>query len=150
MKLMLAPFATPVLVLFLLGSAPCSDPLPLEPAVVTREMKLTGFGGSDQTGPVCYLRWEGGTSPGLMIYGPTPMAEFERTFGSAREAADQYAGESPTGMEPLPGVEGGFMVFDPRVPNRRVFVEHAGKIYMIVSQDQVPLPVLVKAIADRR
>ena len=42
------------------------------------------------------------------------------------------------------------MVFDPRVPNRRVFVEHAGKIYMIVSQDQVPLPVLVKAIADRR
>lgn len=147
---MLAPFATPVLVLSLLGSAPCSDPLPLEPAVVTREMKLAGFGGSDQTGPVCYLRWEGGTSPGLMIYGPTPMAELGRTFGSAREAADQYAGESPTGMEPLPGVEGGYMVFDPRVPNRRVFVEHAGKIYMIVSQDQVPLPVLVKAIADRR
>ena len=104
---MLAPFATPVLVMFLLGSAPCSDPLPLEPAVVTREMKLTGFGGSDQTGPMCYLRWEGGTSPGLMIYGPTPMAELGRTFGSAREAADQYAGESPTGMEPLPGVEGG-------------------------------------------
>ena len=148
---MLAPFATPVLVLFLLGSAePCSDPLPLDPAVVTREMNLVGFGGSDQTGPVCYLRWEGGTSPGLMIYGPTPMAELGRTFGSAREAADQYAGESPTGMEPLPGVEGGYMVFDPRVPNRRVFVEHAGKIYMIVSQDQVPLPVLVKAIADRR
>ena len=100
---MLAPFATPVLVLSLLGSAPCSDPLPLEPAVVTREMKLTGFSGSDQTGPVCYLRWEGGTSPGLMIYGPTPMAEFGRTFGSTKEAADQYAGESPPGWNRCPG-----------------------------------------------
>ena len=152
---MLAALAYPLLALLIAGpgsdspadaQGECDDPLPIDPAVVTREMKLKGFGGADQTGPVCYLRWEGGSSPTLMIYGPTPMAELGRTFGSPKEAADQYAGESPKGVEPLPGATKGYMVFDPKTPNRRVFVEHSGKVYMIVSQDQVPPAVLAQAI----
>jgi hypothetical protein len=126
----------------------CDDPLPIDPAVVTQEMKLTAFGGADQAGPVCILRWEGGTSPTLMIYGPTPMADLGRTFSSTKQAADEYGGESPKGVEPVPGVKGGYMVFDPKTPNRRVFVEHRGKVYMIVSQDLVPLTVLAKAVVQ--
>jgi len=38
------------------------------------------------------------------------------------------------------------MVFDPKIPNRRVFVAHAHKVYMIVSQDKIPLVILAKAI----
>jgi hypothetical protein len=81
-----------------------------------------------------------------MIYGPTPIADLGRRFSSTKQAADQYAGESPQGVEPLPGVRGAYMVFDPKTPNRRVFVESKGKVYMIVSQDQVPLSVLAKAV----
>jgi hypothetical protein len=84
-----------------------------------------------------------------MIYGPTPMAEFGRTFSSSRQAADQYAGESPKGVEPVPGVKGAYMVFDPSTPNRRVFLEYRRAVYMIVSQDRVPLDVLAKAILER-
>ncbi len=124
----------------------CDDPLPIDPAAVTQEMKLKAFAGADQTGPVCHLRWEGGTSPTLMIYGPTPMADLGRTFSSTKQAADEYAGESPTGVQPLPGVKGTYMVFDPKTPNRRVFVAYKGKVYMIVSQDLVPLAVLAKAV----
>jgi hypothetical protein len=36
-------------------------------------------------------------------------------------------------------MQSGRTVFDPNTPNRRVFVEYKGKVYMIVSQDQVPL-----------
>jgi hypothetical protein len=126
--------------------ARCDDPLPIDPGVVTREMKLKAFSGADQAGPACHLSWEGGSGPGIMVYGPTPMAELGRRFKSAREAADQYAGESPKGVEPVPGVKGAYMVFDPSTPNRRVFVEHRRKVYMIVSQDQVPLAVLAHAI----
>ena len=155
---MLAALAYPLLALLIAGpgsdspaaaQGKCDDPLPIDPAIVTREMKLNGFGGADQTGPVCYLRWEGGSSPTLMIYGPTPMAELGRTFSSPKEAADQYAGESPKGVEPLPGASKAYMVFDPKTPNRRVFVEHLGKVYMIVSQDQVPPAVLAQAILSR-
>ena len=124
----------------------CADPLPIDPAVVTQEMKLKGFSGGDQAGPACHLRWEGGSAPALMLYGPTPMAELGQTFGSTRQAADQYAGESPKGVEPVPGVKGAYMVFDPATPNRRVFVEYRKKVYMIVSQDQVPVSVLARAI----
>lgn len=126
----------------------CDDPLPIEPAVVTREMNLKSFAGASQMGPVCHLSWEGGSSPTLMIYGPTPMAELGKTFRSTKQAADEYAGESPKGAEPLPGVKGGYMVFDPATPNRRAFLEYGGKVYMIVSQDQVPLTVLAKAIVQ--
>ena len=126
--------------------AQCDDPLPIDPAIVTREMKLKAFSRADQAGPACHLSWEGGSSPALMVYGPTPMAELGQTFKSTREAADQYAGESPKGVEPVPGVKGAYMVFDPSTPNRRVFVEHRRKVYMIVSQDQVPLAVLAQAI----
>jgi hypothetical protein len=126
----------------------CEDPLPIDPAVVTREMNLKSFGGASQTGPVCHLSWEGGSNPTLMIYGPSPMAELGKTFSSTKQAADEYAGESPTGVEPVPGVKGAYMVFDPATPNRRVFVEHGGKVYMIVSQDRVPVAVLAKAIVQ--
>ena len=128
------------------GLAQCDDPLPIDPGIVTREMKLKAFTGADQAGPVCHLSWEGGSRPAIMVYGPTPMAELGQTFTSARKAADQYAGESPKGVEPVPWVNGGYMVFDPSTPNRRVFVEYGKKVYMIVSQDQVPLAVLGRAI----
>ncbi|HEY3012615.1 MAG TPA: hypothetical protein VGJ36_07720 [Gemmatimonadales bacterium] len=131
------------------GPGQCDDPLPIDPAIVTQEMKLKTFGRADQAGPACHLRWEGGSSPTLMIYGPTAMADVGRTFSSTKQAADQYAGESPKGVEPLPGVKGGYMVFDPSTPNRRVFVEYQRKVYMIVSQDQVPLGVLAKAVVQR-
>jgi hypothetical protein len=153
--MMIAPFAYPLLALLIAGRlavtlapglAQCDDPLPIDPAIVTQEMKLKAFAGADQMGPVCHLRWEGGSSPSLMIYGPTPIADLGQTFSSTKQAADQYAGESPKGVEPLTGVKGAYMVFDPKIPNRRVFVEYKGKVYMIVSQDQVPLPVLAKAV----
>jgi hypothetical protein len=156
---MIAPFTHSLLALLItsglaLNPAPavgqCDDPLPIDPAVVTQEMKLKAFGGADQMGPACHLRWEGGSRPTLMIYGPTPMAELGRTFSSAKQAADQYAGESPKGAEPLPGVKGAYMVFDPKTPNRRVFVEYKGKVYMIVSQDRVPQAVLAKAVIYAR
>lgn len=152
---MIAPFAQSVLALLIasrltISETPkpgqCDDPLPIDPAIVTQEMKLKGFSGADQAGPACHLRWEGGSGPGIMVYGPTPMAELGRTFKTTREAADQYAGESPKGAEPVPGVKGAYMVFDPSTPNRRVFVEYQKKVYMIVSQDQVPVAVLAKAI----
>jgi hypothetical protein len=124
----------------------CDDPLPIDPAVVTKEMSLKAFGGADQLGPACHLRWEGGSEPGLMVYGPTAMADVGRKFTSAKQAADQYGGESPKGVEPVPGVPNGYMVFDPKTPNRRLFVEYKKKVYMIVSQDQIPLPILAKAV----
>ena len=152
---MIAILTKPVLVLLVasrlaIDTAPsqCDDPLPIDPAVVTQEMKLNAFSGADQAGPACHLKWQGGSSPTLMIYGPTPMAELGRTFSSTKQAAEEYAGESPTGAEPLPGVRGAYMVFDPATPNRRVFVEYVGKVYMIVSQDRVPVAVLVKAIVQ--
>jgi hypothetical protein len=126
----------------------CDDPLPIDPAVVTRELNLKSFGGASQMGPVCHLSWEGGSSPTLMIYGPTPMAELGKIFSSTKQAADEYAGESPKGVESVPGVKGAYMVFDPATPNRRVFVEHGGRVYMIVSLDRVPLAVLAKAIVQ--
>jgi hypothetical protein len=136
-------------VLIALATTPCQDPLPIDPGVVTHEMRLTTFSGADQSGPICFLKWEGGADPSLMVYGPTPMAELGREFTSAKQAAAQYAGESPTGVEPVPGVANAYMVFDPKVPNRRVFVDYKGKVYMIVSQDQVPPTVLAKAILTR-
>ncbi len=108
----------------------CDDPLPIDPAVVTTEMSLKAFGGADQLGPACHLR-------------------LGRKFTSAKQAADQYGGESPKGVEPVPGVPNGYMVFDPKTPNRRLFVEYKKKVYMIVSQDQVPLAILAKAVIQQ-
>ena len=152
---MTTPFASTVLALLMAsrlaatptpGPGQCDDPLPIDPGIVTQEMKLKTFARADQMGPACHLSWEGGSSPTIMIYGPTPMANLGRTFSSTRQAADEYAGESPKGVEPLPGVKGAYMVFDPKTPNRRVFVLFKGKVYMIVSQDRVPLTVLAKAV----
>src|SRR5215218_2278984 len=97
----LSPFANPT------APGTCDDPLPIDPSVVTSEMKLKGFDGAHQAGPACHLRWDGGSAPALMIYGPTPMAELGRVFTSTKQAADEYAGESPKGVEPVPGVKGG-------------------------------------------
>jgi hypothetical protein len=124
----------------------CDDPLPIDPAVVTREMQLKAFDGGNQAGPACHLSWQGGSGPTLMIYGPTALGDLGRRFSSARQGADQYAGESPKGVEPLPGVAGAFMVYDPGTPNRRVFVEYRKQVYMIVSQDRVPVAILAKAV----
>ena len=127
----------------------CDDPLPIDPAVVTTEMKLEAFGGGNQLGPACHLRWKGGSHPGLMIYGPTAMADMGRKFMSTKQAADQYGGESPKGVEPVPGVPNGYMVFDPKIPNRRLFVEYKKKVYMMVSQDRIPLAILAKAVIQQ-
>jgi hypothetical protein len=152
---MTTPFAYTVLALLIvsrLAAAPtpdpdqCDDPLPIDPGIVTQQMKLKAFARADQMGPACHLSWEGGSSPTIMIYGPTPMADLGRTFSSTKQAADEYAGESPKGVEPLPGVKGAYMVFDPTTPNRRVFVLFKGKVYMIVSQDRIPLTVLAKSV----
>jgi hypothetical protein len=137
--LLILTAATPV------PSAECDDPLPLDPAVITKEMSLKSFSGANQMGPVCHLSWEGGKGASLMIYGPTAMAGLGRKFTSPKQAAEQYKGESPKGVEPVPGLIDAYMVFDPKTPNRRVFVERNKKVYMIVSQDQVPLEVLAKA-----
>jgi len=143
---------TTLLLATLLAASPappagdCDDPLPIDPAVVTKEMNLKAFGGGDQMGPACHLRWEGGAHPGIMIYGPTAMADVGRNFTSTKQAADQYGGESPRGVEPVPGVPDGYMVFDPKTPNRRLFVEYKKKVYMIVSQDEIPLAILAKAV----
>ena len=127
----------------------CSDPLPINPEVVTKEMKLKAFAGGDQSGPMCLLRWEGGSEPTVMIYGPTAMADLGKKFLSPKQAADEYRGESPKGVEPVPGVTNAYMVFDPKTPNRRVFVEYKKKVYMIVSQDAIPVAILAKALIER-
>ena len=145
----------PLLVAALPGLVPasratgCDDPVPFDTRVVTQEMGLKSFVAAHQVGSVCYVWWDGGSAPILMIYGPTWVAEFGHTFNSTRHAAAQYAAESPHGVQPVPGAAGAFMVFDPATRTRRVFVEHGGNVYMIVSQDQVPVGVLAKAIQPR-
>ena len=42
------------------------------------------------------------------------------------------------------------MVFDPSTPNGRMFADYREKVYMIVSQAQVPVAVLAKAILRER
>jgi hypothetical protein len=127
------------------AAAQCRDPLPIDPDVVTKQLKLKGFGAS-QAGPVCQLRWQGGSAPSMTIFGPTAMTVMGRKFTSAKEAAAQYRGESPKGVEPLPGVPNGYMVFDPKTPNRRLFVEHQKRVYMIVTQDPIAVDVLARAV----
>lgn len=140
------------LIMFLALAAPvpaftqCKDPAPIDPDVVTKAMKLKGFNGAMQAGPVCQLSWQGSGAPNVMVYGPTALAGMGLKFTSAKGAAEQYKGESPKGVEPLPGGIAGYMVFDPKTPNRRLFVEYQSKVYMIVSQDQVPVDVLAQAV----
>jgi len=124
----------------------CKDPLPIDADVVTKQLKLKAFVGATQVGPICQLAWEGKRAPTLMIYGPTALDGMGRKFTSAKEAAAQYSGESPKGAEPIPGVPGGYMVFDPKTPNRRLFVEYQKRVYMIVSQEQIPADVLAQAV----
>jgi len=141
-----------LLVTILAGSpapeaGPCDDPLPIDPQVVTKEMNLKVFRGAKPVGPTCYLSWEeGGSHPGILIYGPSGLADVGLQFTSSKQAADHYAGEAPKGVEPVPGVTNGYMVFDPKIPNRRVFVQYKHQVYMIVSQDKVPLGILAKAV----
>jgi hypothetical protein len=53
-------------------------------------------------------------------------------------------------VEPVPGLPNGYMVFDPKVPNRRLFVEYRKKVYMIVSQDHIPLTTLAKEVIQQK
>ena len=131
-----------------LASAACSDPLPIDPAVVTKALGLKAFNGASQTGPVCHVRWDAnsGSGPSLLVYGPTWLERMGQKFSSPKQAAERYSGESPKGVEALPGVANGYMVYDPKTPNRRVFVEYDKKVYMIVSGDSVPLATLAKAV----
>lgn len=130
------------------ASAACADPLPIDPAVVTQEMGLKAFSGATQAGPVCNLRWEAksGSGPSLLLYGPGWLEKMGQKFTSTKQAAERYRAESPKGVEPVPGVANAYMVFDPKIPNRRVFVQYGGKVYMIVSGDTVPLAALAKAV----
>lgn len=128
------------------AAAQCKDSMPIDADIVTKQMKLKGFGGATQAGPVCMLRWDGGSQPSLLVYGPSALAGMGRKFTSAKQAAGEYKGESPKGVEPVPGVAEGYMVYDPKTPNRRLFVEYQKQVYMIVSQDQVPLEIVAQAI----
>lgn len=130
------------------ASAACTDPLPIDPAVVTKELGLKAFSGATQAGPVCSLSWEAksGAGPSLLLYGPTWLEKLGQKFSSTKQAAERYRAESPKGVEPVPGLANAYMVFDPKTPNRRIFVEYKGNVYMIVSSDTVPLPALAKAV----
>jgi hypothetical protein len=133
------------------ASAACADPLPIDPAVVTKELGLKAFSGASQAGPVCSLSWEAkaGAGPSLLLYGPTWLEKLDQKFSSTKQAAERYRAESPKGVEPVPGLANAYMVFDPKTPNRRVFVEYNKKVYMIVSADTVPLATLAKAVLGK-
>jgi hypothetical protein len=130
------------------ASAACADPLPIDPAVITKEMGLKAFSGATQAGPVCNLRWEAksGSGPSLLLYGPSWLEKMGQKFTSTKQAAERYRAESPKGVEPVPGLKNAYMVFDPKTPNRRVFIEYNRKVYMIVSGDTVALASLAKAV----
>jgi hypothetical protein len=98
------------------------------------------------------LNWEArnGQGPALLIYGPKSMAKLGQKFSSTtKEAADQYGGESPKGVEPVPGLANAYMVFDPKTPNRRIFIEYKKKVYMIVSGEKIPLATIVKSVLQQ-
>jgi hypothetical protein len=61
-------------------------------------------------------------------------------------SVDRYRGESPKGVEPEPGLANACMVFDPKTPNRRIFLEYKKKVYMIVSGEKIPLATIVKSV----
>ena len=130
------------------GTGKCEDPLPVNPEVVTKEMGLKSFTGVNQYGPVCHMNWEArsGQGPNLLIYGPKSMANLGQKFSSTKEAAERYRGESPKGVEPVPGLTNAYMVFDPKTPNRRIFIEYKKKVYMIVSGEKIPLATIVKSV----
>ena len=128
------------------GHMECDDPVPMDIRVITKGTAFRAFTGANGKNSVCYLSWEGEPTPPLIIFGPTWVAESGHTFSSPRQAAEQYAEESSKGVEPLPGARGVYMVFDPATRTRRVFVEFGGMVYMIVSNDRVPLAVLAEGI----
>jgi len=128
------------------GHMDCDDPVPIDVRVITEGTRFRPFTGASGKYSVCYLGWEGEPMPPLVIFGPTWVAESGHTFSSPRQAAAQYAEESSKGVERLPGARGAYMVFDPATQTRRVFVEYGGMVYMIVSNDRVPLAVLAEGI----
>lgn len=160
MKLVMKPAAAALLTAIILlgvidiwaaGARQCEDPLPVKPEVVTKEMGLKAFTGANQLGPVCGLNWEArsGQGPTLLIYGPKSMAKLGQKFSSTKEAADRYRGESPKGVEPVPGLANAYMVSDPKTPNRRIFIEYKKKVYMIVSGEKIPLATIVKSVLQQ-
>lgn len=123
----------------------CDDPLPLDPAIVTKQMSFKSFERAMQAGPVCAVSWkdQGGRSVSVLVYGPKALSSMAGDAKSAKDLAKKYAGESPKGAEPIPGVRNGFTVFDPQTRNRRVIVEHGKKPYLInVTGEVIPLDKL--------
>src|SRR4030095_8035314 len=72
------------------GMTECDDPGPIDTRVETREMALESFVAAHQVGSVCYVWWDGGSSPILQIFGPTWAAESGYLFSSTQQAAAQY------------------------------------------------------------
>ncbi len=127
----------------------CDDPLPLDPAIVTRQMGFRSFDGPRQVGPMCALTWKdkSGASVSVLVYGPKALASLASEARSAKDLATKYAGESPKGAEPIRGVKNGFTVFDPKTRNRRILVEHGGKPYLVnVTAEAIPLDKLAAAL----
>lgn len=133
------------------GAAPggCRDPLPLDPRALAAAMGWQSFQGASQFGPVCSASWEtkSGETVSLLIYGPTSLQSMGIPSGSPKAAADRYQGESPKGVEAVPGAEDVYTVFDPKTANRRVFVRYRGKVYMLnLTGEKITLAALVKAL----
>jgi hypothetical protein len=49
----------------------------------------------------------------------------------------------------VPGLANAYMVFDPKIPNRRIFIEYKKKVYMIVSGEKIPLATIVKSVLQQ-
>lgn len=133
------------------GAAPggCRDPLPIDPQAITAAMGWQSFQGASQFGPVCSASWEtkSGETVSLLIYGPSSLQSMGIPAGSPKAAADRYRGESPKGVEAVPGARDVYTVFDPKTVNRRVFVRYRGKVYMLnISGEKITLAALVKAL----
>lgn len=112
-------------------------------------MGWQSYSGAQQFGPVCSAQWrtKSGESVSLLIYGPTSLQSLGVKGSSPKDAADRYRGESPKGVESVPGVKDVYTVFDPKTANRRVFVPYRGKVYMLnITAEKFPLAVLVKAL----
>ena len=127
----------------------CDEPLPLDPAIVTKQMGFRSFDGPRQAGPMCALTWtdKSGASVSVLVYGPKALASLAGEAKSAKDLAKKYAAESPKGAEPIGGVKNGFTVFDPKTRNRRILVEHRGRPYLInVTGEAIPLDKIAAAL----
>jgi hypothetical protein len=127
----------------------CSDPLPIDPQAVVTAMGWKNYRGGQQAGPVCSLQWEtkSGETVTVLMYGPTALQTLGVPAASTKAAADRYKGEGPKGVEAVPGAPDVYTVFDPKGPNRRVFVAYRSRVYMInITGEVLSVAALVKAL----